>query len=153
MRGVKPMATPRQRKKSTKVKSSARPIASRTAPAAFEAVRQIARTLPNVEDGASYGTAALKVNGAVFIRLREDDDTLVLRCPVEDRDALIAEDPDTYFLTDHYLNYPWVLARMSTINPAALRDVVIMAHHNALDDKRKTTNRPARPASSRKSRS
>jgi hypothetical protein len=122
-------------------------------PAAFEAVRQIAHTLPGVEDGVSYGTAALKVNGALFIRLREDDDTLVLRCPIEDRDALIAEDPDTYFLTDHYVNYPWVLARMSTINPAALRDVVTMAHHNALADKRKAPRRLARSASLRKSRS
>jgi len=106
-------------------------------PAAFEAVRQVAHTLEGVEDGVSYGTAALKVRGALFIRVREDDDTLALRCPIEQREALIAEDPDTFFLTDHYVNYPWVLARMSAINPAALRDVVIMAHRNALADQRK----------------
>ncbi len=106
-------------------------------PAAFEAVRQIAHTLAGVEDGVSYGTAALKVRGALFIRLREDDDTLVLRCPIEQREALILEDPDTYFLTDHYVNYPWVLARMSAINPEARRDVVMMAYRNALADARK----------------
>jgi hypothetical protein len=115
-----------------------RPAAVQAAVAGFEAVRQIAHTLEGVEDGVSYGTAALKVHGALFIRLREDDDTLVLRCPIEDREALIADDPDTYFLTDHYVNYPWVLARLSTINPAALRDVVVMAHRYALADKRKT---------------
>jgi hypothetical protein len=120
-----------------KTRAAGRAIAPRPMPAAFEAVRQIAHRLEGVEDGVSYGTAALKVRGALFIRVREDDDTLVLRCPIEQREALIAEDPDTFFLTDHYVNYPWVLARMSAINPAALRDVVIMAHRNALADQRK----------------
>lgn len=109
-------------------------VASASAMAAFDAVRRVAHTFEGVEDGTSYGTAALKVRGALFIRLREDDDTLVLRCPIEQRDALIAEDPDTYFLTDHYVNYPWVLARLSAINPAMLRDVVAMAYHHAAND-------------------
>ena len=119
-----------------------RPITPRPAPAQFDRVRHIAHTLEGVEDGVSYGTAALKVHGALFIRLREDDDTLVLRCPIEDRDALIESDPDTYFFTDHYANYPWVLARLSTINPALLRDVVTMAHRNALAGAKKKS--PAR---------
>jgi hypothetical protein len=131
------MATTRKKNPKTKKKPVGRSIAVRPGPRAFEAVRQIAHTLEGVEDGVSYGTAALKVHGALFIRLREDDDTLVLRCPIDDRGALIAEDPDTYFLTDHYVNYPWVLARLSTINPAALRGVVTMAHRNVLADRRK----------------
>jgi hypothetical protein len=118
--------------KSKKKSRASRSIEQRPSPCEFDAVRQIAHTLEGVEDGVSYGTAALKVHGALFIRLREDDDTLVLRCPIEDRAALIESDPETYFLTDHYVNYPWVLARLSTINPAILRDVVGMAHRNAL---------------------
>jgi hypothetical protein len=117
-------------------------------PRAFDAVRQIAHTLEGVDDATSYGTAALKVHDALFIRLREDNDTLVLRCPIEDRDALIESDPDTYFLTDHYLNYPWVLARLSTINPAFLRDIVAMAHHHALAGLR-STRAKSRPKKAR----
>jgi hypothetical protein len=132
-----------------KTKRSPRPITPRAVPAEFERVRQIAHTLEGVEDGVSYGTAALKVHGALFIRLREDDDTLVLRCPIEDRVALIESDPDTYFFTDHYANYPWVLARLSTINPAVLRDVIAMAHQNALAGAKKKlpahSNRPRKP--------
>ncbi len=126
---------------SKKRSSTGRPIPISPAPPAFDAVRRIAHTLDGVEDGTSYGTAALKVRGELFIRLREDDDTLVLRCPIEQRDALIAEDPDTFFLTDHYVNYPWVLARMSSINPAHLRDIVIMAYRNATTGRRSSTKR------------
>jgi hypothetical protein len=138
-----PKKSKRPTKSATRKKTSraSRPIDHRTPPRSFDAVRQIAHTLEGVEDAVSYGTAALKVHGALFIRLREDDDTLVLRCPIDDRDALIESDPDTYFLTDHYLNYPWVLARLSTINPALLRDVVVMAHHNALADLRRSGRR------------
>jgi hypothetical protein len=132
---------PMPSKKTAKIlRKHSRPITPRE----FDRVRQIAHTLEGVEDGMSYGTAALKVHGALFIRLREDDDTLVLRCPIEDRDALIESDPDTYFLTDHYVNYPWVLARLSTINPAILRDVVAMAHRNALADKKSKPKRSTR---------
>jgi hypothetical protein len=110
-------------------------------PPAFDAVRRIAHTLDGVEDGTSYGTAALKVRGDLFIRLREDGDTLVLCCPIEQRDALIAEDSDTFFLTDHYVNYPWVLARISSIHPANLRDIVIMAYRNATNAKGQKTKK------------
>jgi len=135
--------------KPAKKTRASRPVEHRPAPPEFDRVRQIAHTLEGVEDAVSYGTAALKVHGALFIRLREDDDTLVLRCPIEDRDALIESDPDTYFLTDHYVNYPWVLARLSTINPAILRDIVVMAHRNALADFR-TTRQTSRPKKTRR---
>jgi hypothetical protein len=135
----------RPTKSATRKKPSraSRPIEYRPAPRAFDTVRQIAHTLEGVEDGVSYGTAALKVHGALFIRLREDDDTLVLRCPIDDRHALIESDPDTYFLTDHYVNYPWVLARLSTLNPTSLRDVIVMAHHHALADLRSARKKPS----------
>lgn len=123
---------------------SARPIPVSPAPPAFDAVRRIAHTLDGVEDGTSYGTAALKVRSDLFIRLREDGDTLVLRCPIEQRDALIAEDPDTFSLTDHYVNYPWVLARMSSIHPANLRDIVIMAYRSATTGKPDSTKKKVR---------
>src|ERR1700749_770289 len=134
-------------KKTAKPKRKSRPVTPRPAPAEFERVRQIAHTLEDVEDGVSYGTAALKVHGALFIRLREDDDTLVLRCPIEDRGALIESDPDTYFFTDHYANYPWVLSRLSALNPAVLPDVVTMAHRNTLADAKEKS--PARRRAAR----
>jgi hypothetical protein len=45
-----------------------------------------------------------------------------------DRDALIAEDPDTYYLKEHYEDYPCVLVRLRTVTADALRGLVIGAH-------------------------
>jgi hypothetical protein len=44
------------------------------------------------------------------------------------RDLLIEEDPATYYLTDHYIDYPCVLVRMSRVSPDALRDLLQGAH-------------------------
>jgi hypothetical protein len=88
----------------------------------FETVRRIAHEFPEVEDGTSYGTQALKVRGALMARLREDGETLVLKCTFTDRDLLMRDAPDTYFCTDHYRNYEWVLVRLSRIRAPELRE-------------------------------
>ena len=100
-------------------------------PVTFENVRKIALSLENVEEGRSYGTAAFKVRGALFLRLKEDGDSLVVRADFEQRDALIAEDPATYYITDHYLKYEWMLVRLSHVHPDAMRDLIRMAWRSA----------------------
>jgi hypothetical protein len=44
------------------------------------------------------------------------------------RDALVEEDPVTYYLREHYMNYPCVLVRLSRVGADALRDLVTGAH-------------------------
>jgi hypothetical protein len=44
------------------------------APVTFDDVRKIALAWPEVEDGTSYGTPALKVRKKLLVRLREDGD-------------------------------------------------------------------------------
>jgi hypothetical protein len=110
----------------------------------FETVRKIALSLENSEEGKSYGTAAFKVRGALFLRLKEDGESLVVRTDFEQRDALIAEDPETYYITDHYLKYPWVLVRLSRIDPDAMRDLIRMAWRSAAATKQRAS--PARRA-------
>jgi len=55
----------------------------------------------------------------------------------EQRDAMIAEDPETYFTTDHHRPYPWVLARLSTLQPSALSDLLQMGVRSAPQRKQK----------------
>ena len=44
----------------------------------FDDVRKIALAWPEVEDGSSYGTPALKVRKKLLARLREDNESLVM---------------------------------------------------------------------------
>ena len=98
----------------------------------FKAVESIGRTMPDVEVTTTYGQPALKVLGKMFVCIASnksaEPNTLVVMMDFADRDALIEDDPGTYYLKDHYLNYPCVLVRLSRIRPDALRDLVIGAH-------------------------
>jgi hypothetical protein len=80
----------------------------------FDDVRKIALAWPEVEDGTSYGTPALKVRKKLLVRLKEDGDSLVMPgVPPEERDMLVESQPKLFYFTDHYKNYPMVLIRLS----------------------------------------
>lgn len=90
----------------------------------FDDVRELAHTLPGVEDGTSYGTPALKVRGKLFVRLHQDGGCFVLRAGILDRHILIQAQPEAFFITDHYRNYPWVLVRFAAIPRSALPELL-----------------------------
>jgi hypothetical protein len=61
----------------------------------------------------------------------EDGETMVLKTTFEEREELMAADPETYFITDHYLNYEYVLVNLSKVNEDALEDLLRGAHRLA----------------------
>jgi hypothetical protein len=99
----------------------------------FNTVRQIAVALPGVEDGAAYGTPALKVHGKLLACIpahkSAEPGSLVVRIDFDRRAELLEADPETYYLKDHYVNYPAVLVRLSKIHPDALRGLLNDAWH------------------------
>jgi hypothetical protein len=110
----------------------------------FETIRKIALSLDHVEEGTSYGTPAFKVRGKLFARLHQDSESLVVRMDRDERAELMAADPGTYYITDHYLNYPWILVRMSRVHPDALRDLLRGAWRAAAADKERSGRRPSK---------
>lgn len=93
----------------------------------YTRVQEIAREFPGVEDSTSYGTPALKVHGTLLARLKEDGETLVLKTTFTDRELLLGGAPDVFYLTDHYLKYPWILVRLSQIDEPFLRELIAEA--------------------------
>jgi hypothetical protein len=97
----------------------------------FHTVRELGRALPDVEEGTTYGSPALKVHGKMFacmaIHKSAEPGSLAVRIDFNQRDELIAEDPNTYYLTDHYVSYPCVLVRLKRVHRDALRDLLQMA--------------------------
>jgi hypothetical protein len=93
-------------------------------PVTFKGVRKLALALKNVEESTSYGTPAFKIDGKLIARLKEDGETLVVGTTLEEREEMIAAEPETYYITDHYLKYPWVLVRLTRVSPDALRDLL-----------------------------
>ena len=97
----------------------------------YDTVRRLGLTLPNVAEATSYGTPALKVKGKLFVRLHQDLDKIVLAMPFDRREELMAGDPETYFITDHYRDYPWILVSLAKVRPDALPDLLNVAYRAA----------------------
>jgi hypothetical protein len=87
----------------------------------YDEVRAFAFSLPGVADGTAYGHPCLKAHGKFLTRLKEDGDTLA--CPGvthDEREMLIEAEPETFYVTDHYRNYPYVLIRLSRVHPGTV---------------------------------
>ena len=81
--------------------------------------------LSGVEESTWYGTAALKVRGKGFCRLRDEGDTLVVPVvDLEDKEALLRSDPAVFFTTPHYDGHAYVLVHLDRVSEAMLREVV-----------------------------
>jgi len=98
-------------------------------PRAFDIVRTIGLELPGVEATTKYdGSPVLKLDGIFMAGLAmhpsAEPDTLVVRSELDDREALVEDAPETYYLTDYYRSYPLVLVRLKRVEPDALRELL-----------------------------
>ena len=72
--------------------------------------------LPGVKEAASGGPA-LKAHGKLWVWWSPHEDAPVFKVPFEEREFLIEVDPETFFFTPHYRNYPMVLIRPDKLDP------------------------------------
>lgn len=104
----------------------------------FDLVRSVGLGLPDVEAVTKYdGSPMLKVAGSFMAGLAThpsaEPDTLVVRAGLEEREWLMADAPDTYYLTDHYRSYPLILVRLSQVDRDALRDLLSVSRRLTLE--------------------
>ena len=109
---------------------------------AFDIVRSVGLTLPDVEASTKYdGSPVLKVAGVFVAGLAmhssAEPDTLVVRAELEDRERLIEDAPETYYITDYYRSYPLVLVRLPGMGSDALRDLLTVSLRMAMQKVRK----------------
>jgi len=110
--------------------------------ATWEDVRQLALALPEASERVSRGRCQWRVSDKLFVwerplRPREVEalgasapDGPILGARVEHlgaKEALLNDDPDTFFTTDHFDGYPAVLVRLDSISAAELNEVIVEA--------------------------
>jgi hypothetical protein len=87
--------------------------------------------LPGVETGTCFGTPALYVRKKFLCRLKEDGESVAIKCDLADRDVLLEAQPHVFYLTDHYRPYPFVLMRLGRARPAMAMDLLEQAWRRA----------------------
>jgi hypothetical protein len=91
----------------------------------LDVVKEIARTLPEVEEHTSARGTGFKVRGKLLaceaVHASAEPGSLMVRIGSFERELLLGAQPETYYLTDHYRGYPAVLVRLSKVSRKALR--------------------------------
>ena len=90
----------------------------------WETVREVASTLPGTKEGTSYGTPAFRVGKMLLVRLHDSGESLVIKIDPDERAMRMKAEPETYFITEHYRNYPYLLVRLSTVSRDDLRELL-----------------------------
>jgi hypothetical protein len=91
-------------------------------------VRAIAKKLPDVEEGTTFGFPAFKVRGTAFAwfpkKKEVEPGTLGVRMSILERDHRIFANPKIFYVTPHYRDYTSVLARVEHMSNAALEELL-----------------------------
>jgi hypothetical protein len=100
--------------------------------------------LPGVEAATKYdGSPMLKLGGSFMAGLAThrsaEPETLVVRADLEERECLMEDAPEAYYLTAYYRNHPVVLVRLSQLDWDALRDLLSMSRRLTLAKHRNGT--------------
>jgi hypothetical protein len=94
----------------------------------FDSVREIAIKLGADEESTIHGAPSIKVRGKLFacpaLHKSADPGSIVVRVDPDKRAELISENPDAYYITKHYANYPMVLVRLLQLNRQSLQGLL-----------------------------
>jgi hypothetical protein len=100
---------------------------------ALEFIRNAVKDLPGIDERPCYATPAFYAGKKLFARLKEDGETLVIQ--TYEREKWMEADPATFFVTDHYLNYDYMLVSLATVSPNDLTKLLTIAWSNRATNK------------------
>ncbi|RFU82574.1 MmcQ/YjbR family DNA-binding protein [Streptomyces triticagri] len=88
-------------------------------------VRELALSLPATTEKIAWSMPTFRVAGKMFATLPEDETSMAVRCPKEERDELALSEPDTFWIADHEAMFAWVRVRLAALEDRAeLRDIL-----------------------------
>ena len=120
----------------------------------FEAVRQIALSLPEVEERITNWGWSFRVRGKMLacqaVHRSAERDSLVVKIGFQDRERLLAAEPDKFYLTPHYVPYPSLLVRVPKMSRSGMRSVLQLARRFVVHETDRDRGSPRKRKSSRK---
>ena len=104
----------------------------------FDDVREIALSMPDVEEVTAYGMPAFKAGKTRFVgepvpRPDVQPNSIGVPMSFEERARQLAAHPNVYYVTEHFTPYPGVLVRLSSIGRKELREILSAAWHYAME--------------------
>ncbi|MEV5430393.1 MmcQ/YjbR family DNA-binding protein [Streptomyces sp. NPDC052701] len=80
-----------------------------------EAVRRAALSLPDTTEKIAWSMPTFRVAGKMFATLPEDETSIAVRCPKEERDELVLAEPEKFWIAGHEAQFAWVRVRLAAL--------------------------------------
>lgn len=89
-------------------------------------VRRIALSLPETIEKPWFGTPGFRVKDKGFLRIRSEAEggLVCFVADLDEKEALLASDPGTFFTTPHYDGYPTVLVHLDAVDLDELAELI-----------------------------
>ena len=89
-------------------------------------MRRVALGLPRTSEHLIRDRVKFRVGRIVYLALSQDEATLGFAFPKEERAALVATDPDRFFLPQASdLRFQWACAHLERLGDDELRDLIV----------------------------
>lgn len=90
----------------------------------WDEVAAFALALPGAALSTSYRQPAIKIDGRAFVTTGHEPGSFHVRSPHDEKAVLIETDPETFWQTSHYENWPGLLVRHGSPDPDRARLVI-----------------------------
>ncbi|MCO8306380.1 MULTISPECIES: MmcQ/YjbR family DNA-binding protein [Streptomyces] len=89
-------------------------------------VRSIALSLPQTTEKIAWSMPTFRVAGKMFATLPEDETSMAVRCPKEEREELVLAEPEKFWVAGHEAGSAWVRVRLAALEDLdELRDILL----------------------------
>jgi hypothetical protein len=93
-----------------------------------EDVRAFASTLPRTTEHLIHDRVKFRVGSIVYVALSQDETEMGFAFPKEERDALVAGDPETFRMPrTSDLRFNWVVVRLDRIDVEEAHELILDA--------------------------
>ena len=87
--------------------------------------RKIALSFEGTSEGPYFGKPAIFVAEKFLTRVHHKEEAVVLAIgSMEMRDVMLEAEPKLFYITDHYKNFPYLLARLSALDKGTLKELL-----------------------------
>jgi hypothetical protein len=91
-------------------------------------VRALAVQLPRTTEGIVRDRVRFRIGRIVYLAFSADETKMGFAFPKEERDALVASDPEKFLLPrPSELRWNWVVVRLALLDAAEMREIVLDA--------------------------
>jgi hypothetical protein len=86
---------------------------------------KIALAIPGTVEVLWFRKPAVFLHDQFLTKVHDKEEAMTLRVSsMEMRDMMLEAEPELFYITDHYRNFPFVLARLSALTPKTLKEIL-----------------------------